>query len=189
MIFKRVIDRSQWIGAAKGPWDDEDDLIMDKYMKHLWMVFRHPNLGHLCGYFVVHTNKLLRKHKCNFFDSQYWDLNIHGGVTYKEDHFPQAKELLVGKFKLTKHDLIVGFDCGHCNDFSPCNIMSTQYLFPAEYRTIEYVIKEIKFGIEEMVLRYQPRFAYPLLREKFTIEEMLSSDNEDLRSLAVYVIR
>lgn len=67
---------------------------------------RHPSLGHWCGYVGVPSD-----HPA--FGKDYdsaGDFEVHGGLTYAENHLPQREP--DGRWWL-------GFDCAHLGDYVP----------------------------------------------------------------------
>jgi hypothetical protein len=95
-------------------------------------IYRTKTIGHLCGYIrIPSTHKFYRKPK------KVEDLNVHGGITY-------VSHELRGELGWW-----VGFDCGHYCDISPHLTEITGIVF-GEYRTMEYVTKELHKLVEQL---------------------------------------
>lgn len=94
----------QW---GDGPWVNEPDRVEFESHGYACVMRRNFMRGTWCGYVGVpegHPNY------------GKWDesLDVHGGVTYAEDHFPES-----GK---PRSDLWwTGFDCGHAFDYAPAD--------------------------------------------------------------------
>lgn len=114
-----LFDKSEWLD---GPWKEEPDEInfTDLDTGYECVIQRSDFTGTFCGYVAVEKNH-------PFQGKHYDELNIdvHGGLTFSET--------VEGK------GMVFGFDCAHANDLMPILKM-----YFGEYRTVEYVIKEIK---------------------------------------------
>ena len=94
------------------PWEHEPD--REEWVHELTgykcTVWRHPALGHLCGYVAIPKgHKMWGKG----YDDVPLEVGVHGGLTYADED----KE--TGEW-------VLGFDCSHGGDFSPrllANIM------------------------------------------------------------------
>ena len=100
---------------------------------------RNQSLSFLCGYV-----RLPEGHK--FYKQHYNDIDVdvHGSLTYSQQENDQW---------------VVGFDCGHCFDLCPFEIMvndDSPYGFmqsgvsSGTYRTMEYVESEIKKLVDQL---------------------------------------
>lgn len=121
------------------PWEHEPD--REEWVHELTgykcTVWRHPTLGHLCGYVAIPKG-----HRVWGKGYDDVDVEVHGGLTYADED----KE--TGEW-------VFGFDCSHGGDFSP-KILATlmkyaeldgesiEFKLRTEvYRTFEWVKKEV----------------------------------------------
>ena len=93
-------------------------------------VIRRTEMGHLCGYVKIDGFK-----NVNF---EYGDIYMecHGGITFDGASKILSKD--VRKYRW------IGFDCGHCGDWS----LNWQY---GEYKNTDFVLLEIKKIIEQLI--------------------------------------
>ena len=124
------------------PWEHEPD--REEWVHELTgykcTVWRHPTLGHLCGYVAIPKG-----HRVWGKGYDDVDVEVHGGLTYADED----KE--TGEW-------VFGFDCSHGGDFSPkllANIMRFSShedletmlelkLRTEEYRTFEWVKGQVR---------------------------------------------
>ena len=122
------------------PWEHEPD--REEWVHELTgykcTVWRHPTLGHLCGYVAVPKG-----HRCHGWDDDGTglDVDVHGGLTYA------AEDKETGEW-------VFGFDCNHADDFNPklaltmMKVMENYdmdlHLRATKYRTFEYVKGQVK---------------------------------------------
>jgi len=91
--------------VAERPWEQEPQQAeewVDEGTGYTCTIWRHPTLGHLCGYVGIPKG-----HRC--CELGYNDMNdieVHGGLTYSE--VDDERQLHV-----------FGFDAGHGGDYSP----------------------------------------------------------------------
>lgn len=87
------------------PWEDEPDTAswVDDVTGYKCTIWRHPTIGHLCGYVAIPKGHPL--HGQGYDDINHF-VEVHGGLTYCDED----KE--TGEW-------VVGFDCSHAGDFSP----------------------------------------------------------------------
>ena len=98
--FDPKINRANW--KKNGSWDLEPDFISWESSGLSCVMIRHDH-GAWCGY--VGVNKHHPKFSSNYDEIE---VDVHGGLTYS-DVLPQMH-----------NDLIYfGFDCCHCDDFTP----------------------------------------------------------------------
>ena len=86
-------------------------------------IFRHPEMGHLCGY--VYTPP---QHPWFEKDYDYIDVSVHGGLTHAV--------LDDGMWRL-------GFDAAHYGDAVPRMVLALNFPDDGEYRDWEYVRQEV----------------------------------------------
>jgi hypothetical protein len=109
-------DRSGW---PAGPWNDEPDKVQwrDAATSMPCVAKRASQFGHWCGYVgVAPTHPLHGK--------EYDDLDIavHGGLTFAagcQDGPPAQTVCHVPDAGEPEHLWWFGFDCAHCDDYSP----------------------------------------------------------------------
>lgn len=103
-----------------GPWDIEPatgETYTDPTTGYECQTWRHPSLGHWCGYVIVPSEDLLRP-----FHTE-WDYDIpgaHGGITYTEG-------------------CKVGFDCSHAGDLVPGYSRDSYGYLGETYKTLDFV--------------------------------------------------
>ena len=136
------VDRTGW---PSGEWDNEPDKVQwpDAETGLPCIARRNSHAGNWCGYVgVSEGHPLYGKH----YDIP--DLTVHGGLTFSRAcvdsddehgicHVPSAGE--------PDHVWWFGFDCAHCYDFSPIDILRAKVGYPftisadEKYRTLAYV--------------------------------------------------
>ena len=123
------VDKTGW---PDGVWMDEPDEVRFSVAGFECFIVRHHRLGHLCGYIGVP-----QEHP--FYGVNYDDIDIeaHGGLTYSDEGSGLGKK--VEQFEVNEQLWFLGFDCAHFNDHIP----TLEDSFGSEYRTIEYVKKEL----------------------------------------------
>lgn len=91
---------------ANRPWEHEEQHSkewVDADTGYVCTIWRHPTLGHLCGYVGIPKD-----HPCYGMD--YNDMSdlvdVHGGLTYDGKDTDRGLK-------------VFGFDAGHAGDFSP----------------------------------------------------------------------
>lgn len=137
------MNKSDW---SQGPWMNEPDNHVFTYKGYL-CVCRRNFLGVWLGY-VELKNKIELS-----IDWEELNLSVHGGITFCE--------------KLTNKEtgeevLVLGFDCAHYHDISPCSNYeetvkkgsSYTEFSQREYRTLEFVINELH-GLVDQIMEYQ----------------------------------
>lgn len=139
-IEEKTLDRSEW---GNGEWDDEPDKVQweDKETGLPCLAVRSSHSGHWCGYVGVSDG-----HK--FFEKHYNDVSVdvHGGLTYS-DHCQGTICHIPGEGE-PDHVWWLGFDCAHCDDYSPLDVKYSERGYPfnirddEEYRTLQYVKDE-----------------------------------------------
>lgn len=112
--FKKYIEDLKIIGNNK-----KMDLIISDYH----CIIKRNRLNFLCGYVVLDSNIKIELGVLN-------SLKVHGGITYMEYKTIDSQEKLV-----------IGFDCGHCCDYIPCEFNFNRN---AIYRNVDFVKKELK---------------------------------------------
>lgn len=68
------------------------------------IILQNIGLGFLCGY--VSIPKSFKEFGKHYNDLDY---SVHGGLTFSESSLPNG----------TQTGWVIGFDCGHYNDFAP----------------------------------------------------------------------
>jgi len=91
--------------VAERPWEQEhqhSEEWVDEGTGYTCTIWRHPTLGHLCGYVGIPKG-----HRCcGLGYNDMSDIEVHGGLTYSE--VDDERQLHV-----------FGFDAGHSGDYSP----------------------------------------------------------------------
>jgi hypothetical protein len=138
--------------AKQGEWNLEPDKVIFKDLQtgYYCLVARNK-LGVLCGYVgIPKGHPSWRK--------DYDDLNYdcHGGLTYcglqkASDLNPVSNYIGYHKFNDDEDNEIwmVGFDCGHLGDFSPCMPEGLDFGEEQVYRNMAYV----KDQVEQLALQ------------------------------------
>lgn len=114
-----TIDRAA-LGWPSGEWDSEPDKMQwpDETTGLPCLAVRHPRSGHWCGYVgVAEGHPMFQKGYDDCEPEAYWGLTFadmcRPGETETTGicHVPAAGE--------PEHVWWLGFDCAHCDDFSP----------------------------------------------------------------------
>lgn len=119
-----LINREGW---ESGEWDWEPDLIqwIDPITKYFCSV-RRNDLGILCGYVALPPTHLAFNN-----EEEISIVEVHGGITFSGviNHEPGSRTKFVyDPFSedAPKTIFLVGFDCGHFDDYKPCGINISQ---------------------------------------------------------------
>lgn len=131
-----TIDKSAW---PEGPWHGEPDKVQwpDKDTGLPCLAVRNHVTGSWCGYVAVSA-----EHPFN--DLGYDDINIevHGGLTFAggcRGNVDEARDIChVTEPGESERVWWFGFDCAHCDDFSPAMPVLTHGI----YRDLAYVQRE-----------------------------------------------
>ncbi len=99
-------------------------------------ILRHPALMHLCGYVGVFKGHPLYG-KSYDEDEVMWEIEVHGGLTYADNHIPNKEPDGLWWF---------GFDCSHAGD---SHIYSSGR---GIYRDMEYVKSECMKLFQQLCL-------------------------------------
>ena len=126
--------RVNLIAKARAKYVGEPNYVKFKYKGFDCEIKRHEYLLTLCGYASF-------KAKYPINNEQYRNalekIDVHGGVTYFEIS-PSGK-------------VTVGFDCVHYNDLSPTlQILEGKNNYQ-EYRTVDFVKKEIQKMVDQII--------------------------------------
>ena len=107
-------------------WESEPDHVEMECM----VIQRHPTSKHLCGYVGIGSGNSLYGLDTNAVYAAA-GLDVHGGVTYAEDHAPNSEQEGLWWF---------GFDCAHLGDHIP-NLTTSNWQGDV-YRDMEFVKQE-----------------------------------------------
>lgn len=142
-----TIDRTGW---PAGLWDGEPDKVQweDKETGMPCLAVRHPICGHWCGYVGVDSD-----HPLYFEDDQVPSVNVHYGLTFAGACMPAETEETgvchVPDEGEPDHVWWFGFDCAHCEDYSPLDQQRADergYPFTISpeqsYKTLDFVKAE-----------------------------------------------
>lgn len=131
----------------------EGDVFLWKDKDFICIAYRNGVIGHWCGYVGI-----TKEHPA--FGKKYWitsesengltkveeainDVRVHGGLTFASTHYIWEID----------ERWFFGFDCAHCDDIviypnTPDDEIVG--LYDREYRTLDYVKKEIKLLAEQL---------------------------------------
>lgn len=131
-------------------WENEANTynFIDGETNYGCYIYRHPRMGHLCGYVdIPATHPLFGiDYRNNIFDMIIGNLEVHGGITFtgRLENFYNNKELPDYLDEL--HDWLIGFDCNHAEDYAPFRPYDESMVieFDREYRTMGYVVDECR---------------------------------------------
>lgn len=138
------IDRAQW---PAGPWDSE------AFDKRVWkdadtdldcMIHRGP-LGSWCGYVgVPSSHSLFGVEFDDAENNERFSINVHGGLTFSEacGTIDDDGSGICHPSDDGDHVWWFGFDCAHYRDLTPGMACYTR--MSGEYRTVEFVVEEVK---------------------------------------------
>lgn len=140
------VDRTGW---PSGEWDSEPDKVQwqDEATKLPCLAVRNPRGGNWCGYVgLAEGHPLHGKH----YDDDGVSVDVHGGLTFSDfcaDTDDESKRIChVPGDGEPKHVWWLGFDCAHCDDFSPQDKMHERdkgypftLTYGERYRTLAYV--------------------------------------------------
>jgi hypothetical protein len=117
------------------PWEHEPD--NEEWVHDLTgykcTVWRHPTLGHLCGYVVIPKG-----HRVWGKGYDDVDVDVHGGLTYADED----KE--TGEW-------VFGFDCSHGGDLSPSLLATLMKYAELDGESIEFKLRTEKYRTFEWV--------------------------------------
>ena len=117
------------------PWEHEPD--REEWVHELTgykcTVWRHPTLGHLCGYVAIPKG-----HRVWGKGYDDVDVEVHGGLTYADED----KE--TGEW-------VFGFDCSHGGDLSPSLLATLMKYAELDGESIEFKLRTEKYRTFEWV--------------------------------------
>lgn len=131
-------------------WENEGKTygFVDKETGYSCFIYRHPRMGHLCGYVDVPRSHPLYgiDHANEIFDMITGDIKVHGGISFtgRLNNPYNNKEL--PDYLDDEHDWLIGFDCNHAEDYAPFRPCEESELIELkqEYRTAAYAADECK---------------------------------------------
>lgn len=109
----------------------------DEETGYLCRVIRPHDRGHLCGYVSVPESNLIfgKDYSCSFYDGPFYDIEVHGGLTYSDDMGVKGMWWL-------------GFDCVHLGDLNPRDLIVYNHRFMDRdtdiYRDKKFVKEECR---------------------------------------------
>lgn len=123
----------------------EGDFEKGKILGMPFVIWRHLNFGHWCGYVGVPNDSKL-KGKNYYFHTEsenslskleraISDISVHGGLTY-------AGKL--SKEKIKDGLWYFGFDCGHSGDLEPFIVKEYPELASGSYKDKKFVMVEVE---------------------------------------------
>ena len=128
-------DEKKLIAKARAKYvGDEPDYLSFKYKGTKCEIKRNSEMLFLCGY------ASFRPYHC--YDVAYYrnnleSIDVHGGVTY---------------FEVSPSGTItIGFDCAHINDLIPTFSIQAGEKEGEEYRTTDFVKKEIRRMVDQII--------------------------------------
>lgn len=121
----------------------EGDFEKGEILGLSFVIWRHPDFGHLNGYVgVPKDSRLSGKKYCFYSESENGlskleqainNISVHGGLTF------------AGKLNKTNDDLwYFGFDTGHFDDLSPFMLEKYPHITNGFYKDKEFVMTEIQ---------------------------------------------
>jgi hypothetical protein len=160
--YENIKNKENW---GPGPWENEPvQQHIEEYQGH-FLVCSRNSLGAWCGYINIPSNsKYVVEDE---FDSE---LEIHGGITWSQARLPFP----TGNPEIDEKEWFwLGFDCAHYNDDTPVNEhlrkfsdqlmidigkpelneemnMATKTLLSRTYKTLNFVIKELKNLVDQV---------------------------------------
>ena len=104
-----------------------------------YIIKRHPEGKHLCGYIA------LKKDHPLYAEDHFYSYDIHGGITYDKI---ANYTCFYGMFTDQR---VIGFDCNHLLDIAPGdssnefkrNLIGIEYDTSASYKDINFVLSEL----------------------------------------------
>ena len=100
-----------------------------------YIVSRHEELIHLCGYVYIPEKSILGKWAWDNRDKIQM-LNVHGGVTY---------------FECENGFVVIGFDTGHPMDISMYSELNDT---TKQYRDMHFMVEETKKMVDDLLIMY-----------------------------------
>jgi len=120
----------------KKEWETEPDKVEFEYKGFKCLILRHPTLLHLNGYVGLTEN-----HQYYGKDCSKIDIDVHGGLTFAEmgdgENWPKGYYW-------------IGFDTGHCTDYSPGMEKIINRGTNEIYKNIDYVTNEVKKLVDQL---------------------------------------
>ncbi len=152
----KTLDRSEW--AADPQWDDEPDKVQwpDESTGLPCLAVRNAHSGYWCGYVGVAEGH--PSYGVNY-DDVY--VGVHGGLTFSDKCRPGNTEdrgicHIPGPGE-PDHVWWLGFDCGHCMDYSPNDLKRAEERggmwridTGSSYRTLAYVKEQCRQLAEQL---------------------------------------
>lgn len=129
------MDEEKLIAKARAKYvGDEPDYLNFKYKGTKCEIKRNSAMLFLCGY-----ASFIPYHCYNvaYYRNNLENIDVHGGVTY---------------FEVSPGGTItIGFDCAHINDLIPTFSIQAGEKEGEEYRTIDFVKKEIRRMVDQII--------------------------------------
>lgn len=131
-------------------WEKEDNTyrFIDEETNYGCYIYRHPRMGHLCGYVDIPADHPLFgiDYRNTIFNMVIGNLEVHGGITFtgRLENLYNNKEL--PRYLDELHDWLIGFDCNHAEDYAPLSYCKPygELDVKREYRDAGYVAAECK---------------------------------------------
>lgn len=117
-------------------WHNEPNRLDWQASGYPCLVVRHASLLHLCGYVAVPPGHPW--HGLDYDSIEPYP-DIHGGLTFAEDHPPLGEP---------DSNWWLGFDCAHAGDLVPGMM---RHAPDDEYRDFEFVCSECEHLVEQAV--------------------------------------
>lgn len=126
------------------PWEHEQDMKewVDASTGYLCTIWRHPTLGHLCGYVGVPKG-----HRCSGLGyNDMIDIEVYGGLTYSEEDAVRGVH-------------VFGFDAHHGGDLAPklavtlLKYVGNERVRMGTYRTWEFVEEQVLSLCKQLKLK------------------------------------
>ena len=153
--------------GIEGPWLEEPDRVEFTAYGFDCLLVRHADLFHWCGYVGItpkhpYMKKLKRdeyqigKTVRKYWDADDGDLEVHGGITYREACNGYICHLSEKEDKL----FWLGFECAHAYDLSPGMELHRKIVrelpgFPDEMKNMADQLKKLSEISPEYMAKYR----------------------------------
>jgi hypothetical protein len=150
---------------GEGPWLLEPDYLEFEYRGINCLIRRNQLAGNLCGYCQIPKGHPNYKKV-----DQYFGYRVHGGITYDE-------------FDKENNEHWIGFDCAHCDDYSPYYKKDGRMTDPySTYKSIEYVMSNCQ-NLATQILEENEQYTW-----LYSTMEFNMNDDDELESINIEAI-
>ena len=127
---------------SKEEIEKEGDYAKGEILGLPYIIWRHPSLGHWCGYIGVPKDSRLNgksyyistesENGLSKLEQAIDDISVHGGLTY------------AGNRDEKSDTWYFGFDCGHSGDVEPFMAEKYPHLADGTYKNKDFVMVEVE---------------------------------------------